>query len=127
LDIGTLKYDRNQLEKQKNPITVIRLYNTILLNPHFEVKSFRRIQDILEFYIRAHVPFYDLAVQFLALSCLAAKGTTPGLVEAFRLGLEMLHYNANHPEVPSELNAKEKSILNLTREIQSAITVLDPY
>jgi hypothetical protein len=39
----------------------------------------------------------------------------------------MLHYNANHPEVPSELNAKEKSILNLTREIQSAITVLDPY
>ena len=105
----------------------MRLYNTILLNPNFEPSSFHLIADVIKLFIREHIPVYDLAVQFMAISTIVAKSRTAGVLDCFRIGLDMLDYNARHSQPSKQMSVKERGILEMTKEVKSPITILDPY
>lgn len=55
------------LQVKTNPVTIVRLYNTILLNPYFDITIIRKIHEMIKKYNYEIVPTYDLTVQVLAL------------------------------------------------------------
>ena len=85
-------------EKKRKPITIIRLYNTVLMNPNFQPKSIHIIKDIIKFYLQETIPAYDLAVQLIALRTIRARSKNSGVVECFKIALQLLYYNYNHPQ-----------------------------
>lgn len=94
-----MEFNPKAAGKKKNPITIIRLYNTILMNPNFEPKSLHLIKGIIKNYIQETIPPYDLSVHFLALTHVISKSKNSGAIECFRLGLDLLYYNARHPKI----------------------------
>ena len=83
--------------------------------------------------MRENFPSYDLAVHFLAINNVLVRGQNPLFLEIFKLGLEMLHYNANQEALRAEESREfspqgvTRELFELVREIQSPISVLDPY
>ena len=72
-----LGMERQSRELDKDPLTVIRLYNTVLLNPDFKPSSYNLIKESIKYYIRYRMPFYDLAIHFMAISTIVARSRAP--------------------------------------------------
>ena len=70
-----------------DPLTIVRLYNTILLNPNFKPESYHLIKHVIRKYTRHCFPFYDLAVHFMAISTIVARSRHPAVIECFKTGL----------------------------------------
>lgn len=66
------------------------------MNPNFKPQSLHLIKDIIKFHLQINLPAYDLSAHFLALTFVINRSKNSGVVEAFRIGLELLYYNALH-------------------------------
>lgn len=89
-DIKKIKLSNLQCGKdsrKKFSVTVIRLYNTILMNPNLNPKSLHLVKDIIKHYIHETIPPYDLSVHFLALGYIINNSKNSAAVECFRQGL----------------------------------------
>jgi hypothetical protein len=68
-------------------VTIIRLYNTVLLSPTFDPKKIYIVKDAIKYYSNQTIPSYDLSVQILALKMILKKSKNSGVVECFRFAL----------------------------------------